>query len=314
MTTELRDGLSLGTNFILYSADQVWLMEYTGSSLIFNFRRLFPTGGIFNTNCVVEVEGKHYVFGEDDLYVHDGMSKQSIADKRIRRYVFNSINRDKRTAAFVHHDPVANLVYFCYQTVNPAPAWDGTQFCNQAAVYNYRSDTWSFMDLPNIVGGAYATYDASTGVTTVPVMLGVTDTANGLTESRVYALDLPAASVVAEDPHAETLQPAMAERVGLDLDDPETGLPLRHYKTVMGLVPQASLDEPGATLEWKVGSSDIPTEDVTWRTTTDFDPATDYKIDTKASGRYLAYQVTSDSAENFTLTGFDAEVKSTSKR
>lgn len=336
MTSGIRDGQVLGTNFILYSQEQVWLMEYTGSSLVFNFRRLFPTGGIFNTNCVVEVEGKHFVFGEDDLYVHDGVSKQSIADGRVRRSVFNAINRTKRSAAFVMHDSVSNLVYFCYNTLSDEVKWRNTQYCNQAAIYNYRSDTWSFMDLPNVVGGAESnidlqanTYPAVSGTyevynssyvsfegvkPNVTIALGITDATNGLTESRVYAVDLPAVSLTNLPVTQETRAPAVAERVGIDLDDEGLNTPLRSYKTITEIVPQAAFDASASTFKWEVGSSDLPNGAVVYRTSTDFDPAVDYKIDTKVSGRYLAYKVTSESLENFKITGFDAKVVSTSKR
>ena len=335
MTSGLRDGLVLGTNFILYSQDQVWLMEYTGSSLVFNFRALFPNGGIFNTNCVVEIEGKHFVFGEDDLYVHDGVSKKSLADSRVRRGVFNAINRSKRTAAFVMHDSVSNLVYFCYNTLSDEVKWRGTQFCNQAAVYNYRSDTWSFMDLPNVIGGAESNIDLQANtypqVTNsyevynssyvsfegtkpkVTIALGITDTANNLTESRVYAVDLPAVSITNLPVTQETRSSAILERVGIDLDD-SVGLPLRSYKTVTQIVPQASFDAASSTFTWEMGSADLPNAAVVYRTSTVFNPATDYKIDAKVSGRYLAYKITSDSIENFKISGFDAEVVSTSKR
>lgn len=336
MTSGIRDGQVLGSNFVVYAQEQVWLMEYTGSSLVFNFRRLFPTGGIFNTNCVVEIEGKHFVFGEDDLYVHDGVSKQSIADGRVRREVYNAINRSKRTAAFVMHDSVSNLVYFCYNTLSNEVKWKNTQFCNQAAVYNYRSDTWSFMDLPNVVGGAesnidlqantypqvsasYEVYNSAyvsfEGVKpNVTIALGITDTANGLTESRVYAVDLPAVSLTNLPVTEETKASAVVERTGIDLDDPGTGLPLRAYKTITEIVPQAAFDAASSTFIWEIGSADLATSAVLYRTRTVFDPSVDYKVDTKVSGRYLAYRITSESLENFKISGFDATVVSTSKR
>lgn len=336
MTSGIRDGHVLGTNFILYSQEQVWLMEYTGSSIVFNFRRLFPNGGIFNTNCVVEIEGKHFVFGEEDLYVHDGVSKQSIADGRVRRFVYTSLNRSKRSAAFVMHDSVSNLVYFCYNTLSDEVKWRNSQFCNQAAVYNYRTDTWSFMDLPNIVGGAesnvdlqantypqvgsaYEVYNSSYvsfegAKPNITIALGITDVVNGLTESRVYAVDLPASSLTNLPVSPETRTFSLVERVGIDLDDPGTGLPIRAYKTITEIVPQASFDASGSSFTWEVGSADLPNAAVVYRTSTVFDPTVDYKIDTKVSGRYLAYRVTSDSLENFKLTGFDANIVSTSKR
>ena len=336
MTSGIRDGMVLGTNFIIYSQDQVWLMEYTGSSFVFNWRRLFPNGGVFNTNCVVEIEGKHYVFGEDDLYVHDGVTKQSIADGRVRRAVFNSINRSKRTAAFVMHDSVSNLVYFCYNTSSDEVKWKGTQYCNQAAVYNYRANTWSFMDMPNVIGGAetnvdlqkntypqvdgsYEIYNSSfvsfDGVKPkITIALGITDTANGLTESRVYAVDLPSVSLTNLPVSTETRTDAVVERIGIDLDDAGTGMPLRSYKTITGIIPQAAFNTVDASFKWDIGSADLPNNPVVYRSTSYFNPSTDYKVDTKVSGRYLAYRVTSSSLEDFRLIGFDAEVVSTSKR
>ena len=336
MTSGLRDGCTLGTNFILYSQDQVWLMEYTGSSFVFNFRRLFPNGGIFNTNCVVEIEGKHFVFGEDDLYVHDGVSKQSISDGKVRRAVYSALNRSKRSAAFVMHDSVSNLIYFCYNTLSDEVKWRSTQYCNQAAVFNYRSNTWSFMDLPNVIGGAesnvdlqknaypevtnsYEIYNSSyvsfEGVKPkITIALGITDVTNGLTESRVYAVDLPAVSLTNLPVTMETVAPALLERIGIDLDDPGTGMPLRSYKTITGIIPQASFNTVDATFKWEVGSADLPNNPVVYRTVTYFNPSTEYKIDTKVSGRYLAYKITSTSLEDFRLSGFDAEIVSTSKR
>lgn len=336
MTSGLRDGCVLGTNFILYSQDQVWLMEYTGSSFVFNFRRLFPNGGIFNTNCVVEIEGKHFVFGEDDIYVHDGVSKQSIADGRVRREVFKALNRSKRAAAFVMHDSVSNLVYFCFNTSSDEVRWTSTQYCNRAAVYNYRSNTWSFMDLPNIIGGAESNIDLQANTypqvidayeiynssfvsfegakPKITIALGVTDIPKGLTESRVYALDLPSASLTNLPVTIETRTDAVLERVGIDLDDPGMGMPLRSYKTITTIIPQASFNTGDASFKWEIGSSDLPNNPVIYRTTSFFNPSTDYKVDSKVSGRYLAYKITSASLEDFRILGFDAEVVSTSKR
>ena len=328
------DGLVLGSQFIIYSSDQVYIMEYTGSDLVFNFRRLFPTGGIINTNCVVEVEGKHFVFGSDDIYVHDGVSRKSIADGRVRRKIFNNLLRNDRKRCFVLLDSVTNMVYFCYKSLESGLGFNNTSFCNKAAVYNYLNDTWSFMDLPNVAGGSEITFDlsdktypaASDGYSDynapytsfapdnakIPVMVGVTDTNNGLTESRTYAVDLPLISKVSIPADPETLKEAYVERVGIDLD--EADLPIRSYKTVLGIMPQAEFDSSDGYLTLKIGSCDLPGDPITWRTSFDFKPRETYQISTKASGRYLGYRLSMNNIENFKFSGFDAEVVSTSKR
>lgn len=328
------DGLTLGTQFCIYSSDQVWLMEYTGSSFVFNFRRLFPTGGILNTNCVVEVEGKHFVFGTDDIYVHDGSTKKSLADNRVRRRVYKNLDINKKSRCFVLHDSVANLIYFGYYTRQNEANFVDTQFCNRAAVYNYRADTWSFMDLPNVVGGAEAqvtlsktlfpdvtdTYDNyntdyvsfETSTPKIPIMLGITDTGNGLTESRVYAIDLPTVGAVNLPASLETFKPAFVSREGVDLD--EIKAELKGYKSIRYVVPQAEFEVTDGTFLWQLGATDLPGGPIIYATNYTYSPDTEYKIDTKVAGRYLAYKISTSDIENFRISGFDADIVLLSRR
>lgn len=310
LKTRIKDGMALGSVFIIYAADQVWLMEHTGSSFVFNFRKLFEDGGVINTNSVVEVDGRHFVFGDDDIYTHDGISKQSIADARVRRKIFNELDRSSQTSCMAIHDSVSNLILFCYKSkATTGIGFPNTQFTNKAAIYNYRTDKWSFMDLPNIVGGSEVNV---VGIKpSLPVMLGITDNANGLSESRAYILDLPEGMPVNLEVGEETLKPCWVERTGIDLDDAGVGLPLRSYKTIKEIVPQFSSDVP-VTVE--VGSSDIPGKTPVYHYTGTFNTATDYKLDMKVSGRYLAYRLTLDTPENFKISGMDVEVVSMSRR
>lgn len=332
--TRLMDGLVLGNIFVLYSEDQVWLMEYTGTSLMFNFRRLFASGGIINTNCVVEVEGQHFVFGVDDIYVHDGSSKKSIADGRVRRKIFDTLDRNSKARFFVSHDTQNNLVYFAYVSKESGVGFPGTVFCNRAAVFNYRNNTWSFMDLPNIVGAAetslalseylyrdlntsyglynssYASFEQSSP--RFIAALGVLDPANGVTESRMYALDLSYQGIVSRPASPETYRTAVIERTGIDLAEPEGGI--KDYKMVREIVPQLQFFNSGGLMTFKIGATDLPTKPVTWYTTYDFDPEIHYKITSKAAGRYLAYRAELDSIEGFQFSGFDVDVMPISRR
>lgn len=332
--SELLDGLSLGNFFVIYSEDQVWLMEYTGTSLMFNFRRLFPTGGIINTNCVVEAEGQHFVFGQDDIYVHDGSSKKSIADGRVRRKIFDTLDRNAKSRFFVSHDTQNNLVYFAYVTKESGVGFPSTVFCNRAAVFNYRNNTWSFMDLPNIVGAAetslaisdylyrdlttsYALYNSSyasfeQSSPRFMAALGVLDPANGLTESRVYALDLSYQGIVSRPASPETYRKAYLERSYIDLAEPEGGI--KDYKTIREIVPQLKFFNSGGVMTFRLGASDFHTKPVAWYTSYNFDPEVDYKITSKAAGRYLAYSAELDSIEGFEFSGFDADVMPISRR
>ena len=86
MKTAIVDGAVLGSNFIIYFSDSIFLMEFAGGHFIMNFDNLFADAGLINQNCVVEVEGKHYCFGPADIYVHDGTTKRSICDERHQEF------------------------------------------------------------------------------------------------------------------------------------------------------------------------------------------------------------------------------------
>jgi hypothetical protein len=334
MSSPIRDGLTLGNMFVIYGQSQIWLMEYTGDLSVFAFRRVPYTGGILNTNCAVEIEGKHYVFGDNDIYVHDGVSRQSLADGRVRRRIFNTLDRSKQTACFTLHDSVSKLVYFCYATRQEEATFYGTQFCNQAAIYNYKNDTWSFMDLPNIVGGteslaslvadtypqvnssyslynsAYTAYNGDNQ--TIATMLGIYDQSHGLSTSNVFAVDLPTVGLVNLPADVEALKTAYVERIGIEIA--QFGLPLRNYKTIKCVVPQCTFADTNGQFQFQFGSTDVPMGTPNYTASATFTPSVDYKMDMRVSGRYLAYKVSTKSISDFEFSGFDAEVMSLSSR
>ena len=116
MKTAIVDGAVLGSNFIIYSSDSIFLMEFVGGQFIMNFRKLFTDAGLINQNCVVEVEGKHYCFGPADIYVHDGTTKQSLCDERTKNFIYRGLNNQQSTVCFVQHNVNLNEIYFCYSS------------------------------------------------------------------------------------------------------------------------------------------------------------------------------------------------------
>ena len=154
--TEIIDGLSLGSNFIIYSSDQTWLMEFIGGQFIFQTRKLFNDAGAINQNCVVEADGRHYVFGPNDIYAHDGTTKQSICDERTKSFIFDNLNNDNTDVCFAMHNTNLNEIMFCYMSGDADTAFPNANRCNRGAVYNYRNNTWTFYDLPNVSSGTQA--------------------------------------------------------------------------------------------------------------------------------------------------------------
>lgn len=337
MTTPIRDGLSLGTNFIIYSSTEVMLMEFTGGSFIFNFRKLFSDDGVINQNCIVEADGKHFVFGTTDIYVHDGNTKQTIADEKVRQRIYSTLNIKNANRCFVLQNKELSEVYFCYQSGDSLLGFPETERCNRAAVYNYANNTWSFIDLPNVSAGTTAnlntitTYaDATAAYNTIggsyfeqgdsfgrhTIMVGDANTNNDLTYNKVFALDLAEeGSSIAFGIDEDATKPPMFERVGLDMDEMKQSID--GYKVITRLLPQLStLNTDNTGFNFQFGASDIPNQNPTYGTSVTFDTATDYKIDSRAAGRYLSYKVTLDvdDYKDFSFSGFDIDVTTTGSK
>jgi len=332
--TEIIDGATLGTNFIIYASDQVWMMEFVGGTFIFNFRKLFTDAGVINQNCVVEVEGKHFVFGAFDIYTHDGTSKQSICDERVKNFIYSSINNQDSDRCFVQHNPTLNEIYFCYKSGDEYVAFPNADRCNRAAVYNYRNNTWSFMDLPNVSSGTianvnsvatYATSSTSYALTggtyyqqedsfnRHTLMVGESLSADGITSDKLYGIDVSDAGQIAFDLDTQATKPVYLERTGLDLD--EAGLGASQYVVCTRIYPQAdTVNTNDTTMNFQFGASDIPRSTPTYQSAVTFDVSTDHKIDSRAAGRYLSYKVTLNDNKDFEISGFDLEVTATGRR
>ena len=102
--------------------------------------------GLINTNCVVEAEKMHYCFGRDDIYRHDGNSKQSIADEKVKNFVFGSLNNNQSDVCFVLHNEALNEIYFCYQSGDQFTGFPNANRCNRAA-RRLQLPLWRTMEL-----------------------------------------------------------------------------------------------------------------------------------------------------------------------
>ena len=337
MGTPIVDGATLGSNFIVYSSDQVWQMEFVGGTFIFNFRKLFQDRGIINQNCVVEVSGKHYVFDADDIYIHDGLSDQSLVDGRIRDYIYSGIDTGSLDRCFVQYDPVRQDIYFSYKSSDDMAEFTNGDGCNRAAVYNIQSNTWSFMDLPNVFAGTvanintvatYATVAAgltyatsggtyasqSSGFDQHALMLSRSSATDGLSSHNVFALDgINENTSLSGTINTEANKPIKLERIGIDLDQ-EAQLPLASYKNIIKMVPQFSTVATDKTFLVSMGASSLSSEVPAYETAVTLDMSTDYKVDSRSSGRYLSYKVETSDNKDFTVSGFDFDVVATGRR
>lgn len=163
----LVDGQELRDVLMLYKEYETWQMQYVGGIDIFRFTRVFQSVGAIARRCVVEFfSGKHLVFTGDDIVLHDGHQAKSLASKRIRTLVANTMDPKNFSAAFVVVDYASNEVWVCIPEV-------GSTTCTLAFIWNWLQDTWAVRALPQVLYASNGivnpqsvgeTWDGATGV------------------------------------------------------------------------------------------------------------------------------------------------------
>lgn len=331
-TGPLVDGLELGDSMILYGSTETYRMDYlSGSELVFAFEKLFTDLGAISQNCVESIAGKHYVFAADDLVVHDGVTKISIADGRVRRRVFQSLDMADKDKCLTIHDSMNSEVWFCYPSAHGDCFWDRgtTSGCNEAAVYNYSNNTWSFIDLPGLVSAAAAslpsvttwndlgdwnTYSGSWASFTgqAPALPLVVTAALGAAPPNAYLMDDYQVGLLSNTEATDLITPAWVENLLKDSDD--MGLPLNSRKLIRSIHPQLVSSSPDNPLTITVGASDFADQSTKWGSPRQFYPGVDYKKDFRVSGRYISIRFGLYAGGYSGLYGYDADVEVLAQR
>lgn len=313
---ELVDQLALNDQNIIYAERGVYAMSFIGAPLVFAFREIFGDDGIINRGACAEFFGRHLVVGQNDIYVHDGSTKASIADKRVRRAFFNEIG-DTRSV-FCQTVPNRSEIWICYADQDAA---DG-ETANRALIYNWAQDAFTFIDLPGVRALTLADrmdtsgdWDASTASWASSSLYWSNASVSTQGDSvRLFGAGYDASKVFE---HANGYGAAGAavnsfiEATKIDLDQ-VLQTSTSTVKQINAVLPQI---EGSGSVEIRVGFSNAPQEGVTWGAPVSFNIEADYKVDCRATGRYLALRFESTSATDFwKVTGLDLDVREVARR
>lgn len=334
LESSIVDGLALGDSFIIYTDKETVRMDYVDQPFIFDFNTVFnQDAGMIAKNCVVEVEGKHFVFGRSDIYAHDGVSKVSLVDGVIRSKVYSELDFDLRSRCFVYHDAFQNEIAFCYPSTADDAQWklDDINGCNRAVVYNYRWQTWTVIDLPSIVGWTETSSsttetweipenwseDDSSWTSYVEVSrknLMVTGTGNdSISKSgQPYYVDPVINGRLSNPVDTDVYWRAYAEKIMQDMD--ELGAPLMSTLSLTRLIPQAKTVDTDQSLRFQFGRTNQLSSDMVFSPEHTFNPWEDFKVDTRTSGRYLGLRFIMPAGVSGEFGGFDADIQVIARR
>lgn len=146
------DGLQLRDSFMIYKEQSVWRMDKSFNSFVFRFQKVLGLSGAMNRNCIVELDGFHFVLTGSDVIVHDGQTAVPVLDEIARRSLFQDMDVNYNDKSFVFKNPFLNEVFVCYTSI-------GSTIPDKAMVWNYKKRTVAYRSIPNLNHANFGTVD-----------------------------------------------------------------------------------------------------------------------------------------------------------
>lgn len=301
------DGKNLGDSFIIYKEDSVWAMDFIGGNFTFRFRQIFDDkAGAIATGCVGEFEGKHFVLTANDAYVHDGVSKKSVMDSRVRTALTN-VDPEfiDKTRVIPDYSRKEMLIHF----VGPSAT---DELSNTIVAWNWEYDAWSYRQVEGISAASSGFIEAVTGVSNVwDDAVGVWNDNNQIwnegvenaaktgiiladyTNSRL--LELNRGSTYAGANYITLFQ-----HRGIDFGNRSNVVRLNAiYPYIEGTV--------GESVFIRVGYEMNPQEGIRWDGPYEFVIGQDEKVTCRVTGRLHSIEFYSTSGPPWSLSGYTAE-------
>lgn len=305
------NALQLGNELIVYKEDSVYALNYVGGAFTFNVREKFKDTGLFARDAVIDLgDGRHVMMSTNDVVIHNGNNIKSIIDDKVKTFLFSEIDSTYYYKTFLAHNKIRNEVWICFPSTG---ATNG--FSDTALIWNYRDETWSFRDLPNINFAAKGlvnpvltnTWTAATGQWQTNALVWGQQEYNpaidsllmcGTNDTKMYLAD---SGTTFDGTSFNTV----LERIGLHAGRTDA------VKSITRVYPRI---EGTGTVNISIGSELEPYAGVSYNAPVAFTIGTDSKVDCRVRGRYMAIKIESASDTQFRLSGYAVESEIVSDR
>ena len=271
------DGGQLGDNFIVYKSDCVLSYREITSSPYILGRVIQTDDGILSTRCFADIgNNSHIVLGNHGVYIHNGENqKQNISKNKIQDALYADISASRKGQCFVFRHEQDKETYFCIPTSN----WNG-EGCNKAYIYAEETDSWYTRDLDNFTN-------------IVTTELGGEVRIFGTKPSDMSLHELSTTAFVSGGDVQFLNNPLETSAINKTVT---TAYPMCNGAVKIGLTSTDNIGDSASV------------------TTKDFNPANDYKLSFRETGRYFDMKIEMNSTTNPEVTAMEFDVIPRGKR
>lgn len=291
-------GAPLRGTLLIYKRRATYSAEYVGGNEVYAFRTLFANSGALNRHAVADINGQHFVVTDGDIILTDGTNRRSVAQGRMKDYLFDQLDQTYYENLFVVYYRAKNEVWVCF----PTEGGDGT--CDTALIYDVSNDAFGVRPLSSVTcaesgivndAASDETWDAADYTWASAGQRWNTPNYSLANESLVIGAGTAATM---QDTSDSVSLAASLSRYGLTFGAPERlkFVKRAHVRGVSG----------NGVLYFRVGASMTPGGSVTWdaeRTLT----SPDQVVDCFAMGRYINAELRSEDADVWQISGLDLE-------
>lgn len=296
--------LALGDSNIIYKEQSMYSMRWIGGDYVFEFNRLPGRYGMLTRGCAADTPKGHVVLCAGDVVLHQGQGEpQSILTGKIKDWLFNEqIDSSNYKRCFVVSNAEFSEVWICYP-------YAGSAACTKALVWNWNDGTFSPRDLPNATYASSGLIGASNALTwgadtlTWGEKIGSWNKNDATpAESKLVISSTSPALYLADSgaTFAGTAITGQLERTGLAMDDPNR---VKTLKTLFLRVDAAA----GTVLSVELGGAMTAGESPTYGSPMSFVVGSQTKVDGFATGRFLAYRITSIGNQAWSVKSLDLD-------
>lgn len=148
----------LNERILIYRERATDQMNFVGGTFVFNISNIFDNIGAKSLNCSVDIGGRHALFADDDLIIHDGTNWQSIIRTKAHKWLMGLADGDQAQDFIAIHVPKDSEVWFAFPLRNAT-------YARLAYVYNYITKETGIRLLSGVSSYAIGPYDVITPAT-----------------------------------------------------------------------------------------------------------------------------------------------------
>jgi hypothetical protein len=326
-------GLGLGRQFMLYKEDCIVKMRWIGGNNIFDFNdKVSEVQGLLAANCACNFGKKltsHFCIGQDDVFIHNGQTVESVIEGRLRRWLFNNIDVNNYARCFVVPNYANSEVWLCFPE-------QGAEQPTLALIWNWTDNSMGVRELlRTTTGSASRTTAALKGTPCIAVGTisdtsvepwsdpGTWDSDTTIWDSRVFSpvvsrtlmADRSAAKLVyrldSSNQFDGTDFEMSLQREGLAITGRDRQgnwrVDTESEKLVQGLWPRVT-GELGTVIYFSVGVQDRSEDEISWSTEVSYTLGTDEHCDFYESGKIFSVKMRAPQGKTVVLLGYELDV------